>query len=444
MPVVWSEFVRGVYGLVASRNASRDQIAEFQARALRSIVRHTYERVPYYRRLFDRAGLKPEDVRGLDDLPRIPITSRQDLQELPASDLIVSGVDASSLLTHRTSGSSGDPLTIRRERFEEYLLLAYRWRGHIAQGRHPTDREASIGYIHNAGDGRNHPTEPFHERLSRFWKDCIDCLLPPKQILDRLRVTQPEALHGTPSVLAWLAEEMTDADRRLIRPRIVSCSQETLSDSARQKVESAFGAPVFNNYGAHEFVGVASECPQRHGYHVSDWTLILEVLRDGRPTEPGEQGEVVGTALHSYAMPFIRYRLGDLVVRGPAPCLCGAPFSTLLSIEGRTLDMIRLPDGRSIHPYAVFGPLVESVPWVRRFQVIQEGADSFRVKIVTRTETGPDALDRMAGAIREALGSKVQVETELTDQLPPGRSGKFHPFVSLERLNAWRQAGQSL
>lgn len=444
MPVVWSKFVRGVYGLVLGRNASRQQIEAFQTSALRSVVRHAYERVPYYTRLFDRAGLTPEDVRGLDDLPRIPITSRQDLQELPASDLIVSGVNAASLLTHRTSGSSGAPLTIRRGRFEEYLLLAYRWRGHIAQGRHPTDREASIGYIHDAGNGRRHPKEPLHERLSQLWKDWIDCLLPSKEILERLRVTRPEALHGTPSILAWLAEEMTDADRRLIRPRIVSCSQETLSDSVRQRISAAFGAEVFNNYGAHEFVGVASECPRRHGYHVSDWTLILEVLRDGRAAVPGEQGEVVATALHSYAMPFIRYRLGDLVVRGQAPCPCGAPFSTLLSIQGRTLDMIRLPDGRSIHPYAVFGPLVESVPWVRRFQVIQERADSFRVKIVTRTETGPDALDRMAQAIREALGPEVQVKTELTDQLSPGRRGKFYPFVSLARLNAWRQAGQSL
>jgi phenylacetate-CoA ligase len=442
MPVVWSEYLRGMYGLVAGRSTSRDRILAFQNRALRSVVRSAYERVPYYRRLFDRAGLKPEDVRGLDDLPRIPVTSRRDLQELPASDLLACGVSVASLVTHRTSGSSGAPLTIRRERFEEYLLLAYRWRGHVAQGRHPTDREASIGYIHGAGHGRSHPKEVFHERLSRLWKERVDCLLPSKQILGRLRVTQPTALHGTPSVLTWLAEEMTDSDRRLIRPRIISCSQETLSDSARQRISAAFGAEVFNNYGAHEFVGIASECPHRHGYHVSDWTLILEVLRDGRPAEPGEQGEVVGTALHSYAMPFIRYRLGDLVVRGPAPCPCSAPFSTLLSIEGRTLDMIHLPDGRSIHPYAVFGPLVESVPWVRRFQVVQETPDSFRVRIVTRMETGPDALGRMAGAIRGALGTGVQVETEVADRLPAGRSGKFYPYVSFERLNAWKQAGQ--
>lgn len=437
MAVVWSEFLSGMYGLVAGRSAHRDRILAFQNRALRSVVRHAYARVPYYRRLFDRAGLKPEDVRGLDDLPRIPVTSRQDLQQQPAADLIASGVNADTLLAYRTSGSSGAPLTVRRERLEEYLLLAYQWKSRLAQGRRLTDRAASITYIRGA-------REALHERLTRRWRHQIDCLLPPRQILDRLRVIRPSALLGAPSVLAWLAEEMTDADRNQIRPRVVGCGQETLTEAARQRIIAAFGAPVFDNYGAYEFARLAWECPQRYGYHVSDWTLILEVLQDGRPAEPGEQGEVVGTALHSYAMPIIRYRLGDLVIRGPAPCRCGAPFSTLLSIQGRTIDRIRLPDGRAIHPYAVFGPLVESVPWVRRFQVVQESPDLLRVKIVARIETGPDALSRMTEAIQRAVGREVRVAAEFVDELPAGRTGKFYPYVSLERLNAWEQAGQSL
>ena len=443
MAAKWSEFLSGARGLVTGRNAGRDQITAFQNRALRSVVRHAYERVPYYRRVFDRAGVKPEDVQGLDDLPRIPITSRQDLQEEPASDLVASGVKAAALLTHRTSGSSGAPLTIRRGRLEEYLLLAYRWKGRLAQGRRLTDRPASIGYAHDAAAAREgRRPRALHERLSRLWKNRIDCLLPSRQILDRLREIRPTSLFGMPSVLTCLADEMTDADRDLIRPRIVVCAQETLSEKARQRIVAAFGAPVFDNYGAHEFVGVAWECPHRRGYHVSDWTLILEVLRDGRPAEPGEEGEVIGTALHSYAMPFIRYRLGDLVIRGPAPCPCGEPFSTLLSIQGRTLDMIRLPDGRVIHPYAVFGPLVQSFPWLRRFQIVQESPDSFRVRVVARPETGPDALGRMTAAVQAALGRDVRVAAEFADPLPAGRTGKFCPYISLARLNAWKQAGQ--
>lgn len=446
MLLPWREFARGVGGLLAGEKVSRDRILTFQNQALRSVVRHAYERVPYYRRLFDDAGLKPGDVASLDDLPRIPITSRQDLQEQPAGDLISSGVDPASLVTHRTSGSSGAPLTVRRERLEEYLLLAYRWRRRHAHGRRLTERVVSISYIHgsDAGNGKRRQQPPLHQRISWLWKNTIDCLLPSRQILERLCAIRPTVMYGTPSQLVWLADELTDADRSLIRLKMVGCAQETLTEAARRKIETAFCAPVIDSYGAHEFVGVAWECPARHGYHVSDWTMILEVLRDGRPVAPGEQGEVVGTALHSYAMPFLRYRLGDLVVRGPSPCPCGAPFSTLLSIQGRILDMIRLPDGRSIHPYAVFGPLVESVPWVRRFQVIQEKPDYFRVRIVTREQTGADALGRMTEAIRQALGTGVHVEAELTDQLRLGRTGKFYPFVSFERLTAWRRAGESI
>lgn len=84
---------------------------------------------------------------------------------------------------------------------------------------------------------------------------------------------------------------MTETDRARIRPLRVTCGQETLSEADRRRISAAFGAPLFDNYGAHEFVGLAWECPARHGYHVSDRTFILEVLRDGRPAGPATRSE---------------------------------------------------------------------------------------------------------------------------------------------------------
>jgi phenylacetate-CoA ligase len=170
--------------------------------------------------------------------------------------------------------------------------------------------------------------------------------------------------------------------------------------------------------GSHEFIGIAFECPRNGGYHISDQTLIVEVLRDGHAVGPGEEGELVGTALHSYAMPFIRYRFGDLVILGPSQCPCGAPFSTLSRIQGRTLERIRLPDGRTIHPYAVIGPLVQSVPWIRRFQIIQDQRDHFRIKLVPKFRLEQRELAKIGAVVLEKLGQGARVDVEVIEQKP--------------------------
>jgi phenylacetate-CoA ligase len=389
--------------------------------------------------------VRPEDIRDLSDLPQIPLTSRNDLQDLPAKEIVAQGVDPGSLVAHRTSGSSGMPLTIRRDWLEERLLLAYRLRTQLSQGRRWREPAGVITYIH-ASDSRPQggpPKKIFYERLGILPRERIDCLLPADQILARLRDIKPGLLAGTPSVLSWLTGELSELDRKRIRPRLIFTGGETVTDAMRGQISDAFQAPVLDSYGSHEFVNIASECPRTGGYHISDQTLVVEVLRDGKPVGPGEEGELVGTALHSYAMPFVRYRLGDLVILGPSPCPCGAPFSTLLAMQGRTLERIRVPDGRSIHPYAVISPLVESVPWVRRFQIVQNRFDHFQIKLIPTSDLRQEEVAKMRDTVQAKLGSGAQVDVEVVDQISPGKTGKFYPYVSLERLNAWKQASQA-
>ncbi|MDA1314968.1 MAG: hypothetical protein O2968_16685, partial [Acidobacteria bacterium] len=186
----------------------------------------------------------------------------------------------------------------------------------------------------------------------------------------------------------------------------------------------------------HSWIGKCWECPETGLYHVCDNSLIVEVLRNGRPVGEGETGELVGTALHSYAMPFIRYRLGDVVTRGPASCPCGAPFSTLGRIQGRLIDRFPLPDGSSIHPFQI-EVLLEGQGWIRRFQIIQETKESFRISIVARGVPVPQQVRTVEGLLRESLGPGVQVKIDLVDQIPPSSaSGKFYPYLQMDRQRA--------
>jgi phenylacetate-CoA ligase len=241
---------------------------------------------------------------------------------------------------------------------------------------------------------------------------------------------------GPPSILSWLADELTDDDRRRIPARLVLTGGETLTPQMRGQIERGFGLPVADVYGSHEVVFIAMQRPRRPEYRVCEEAVVIEVLRDGAPALPGETGEIVVTALQSFAMPFIRYRLGDRVALGEAPGGSAGPYTTLRSIEGRTIDRFILPDGRALHGYALGEAVEESGLRVRRFQIIQERRDAFRIALVLY-EPPRGELERLASRIREILGPAVTVHLDIGPALRPTGSRKFYPFVSFERLSAW-------
>lgn len=397
---------------------------DFQAARLKALVQHAYQNVPYYRSAFDRAGLKPEQIRTLADLERIPFTYRTTLQSLPVSDVVARGYKASSLVQHSTSGSSGQPLTIRRSPFEEMLLQVYRMKVVFGLGMRPTDVRAIVVATEPG-------KPPWYVKTGLFRFEEIDCRWTPEQIVARLREIRPDVVRGYPGTLAIAADLMTDADREFIRPRLITTDSETLTKDARARISRAFRAPVFDFYDSHEFNVIAWECPSTGLYHTLDSAVIVEVIRNGRAAEPGEEGELVGTALHSWAMPFIRYPLGDLVTRGPDRCPCGAPGPVLSAIRGRVVDRFEFPNGRSLHPYVLGKSLIEHT-WVRQFQIAHESVKRVRVKLAPKAGQSPntETLTEIRHDLMRKLGAEISVDIELVDVIAPAPSGKMRPYLT--------------
>ena len=401
-------------GLLPERSAT--QILQFQSRQLRALVRHAYSHVPYYRRLFQKEGLRPEHIQGLEDLPKIPLTSRADLQRCNPTDIVARGFDPARLVVHRTGGSSGEPMSVRRTLFEDRLLQAYRLKVLFGLGLRINDRRSAVVI-----EGLEKP--PFYSSLGLLRHQDIHCVLPSEEILARLRANRPHILRGYPATLSWIAGQMDDADRRQIRPRFITTDSEILTRDMRERIQAGFGAPVIDFYDSHEFNMIAWQRPGTDSYQVSEASVIAEVLHDGRPVGLGQQGEFVGTALHSWAMPFLRFRLGDLVIRGESP-------STLKEIQGRSMDRFVFSGGNSLHPYALSKPLFQIAPWLRQFQIIQEHDNQIRVKLVPSAgvSPSPEALTAVRNAMNAVLGADVVVKVELTELIPPEPNGKFRPF----------------
>jgi len=416
--------------LVGCSRWTREDVVRFQNRRLRELVRHACERVPFYRKLYRRHGLEPGEVNGIEDLGKLPPALRSEMQEAAPGDLIASGFDQKRLVKWRTSGSTGDPFTVCRTWFEDRLLQLLRIRQLRRCGLRWTDLRTSSAIGERPASSRWNLLDP---RFTILRRAPVNILAPAREILDRLAALKPDVLVLYSGILAWIAAEATEEDLRRIRPRFIVAVAETLTPAMRQLIRERFNAPVYDFYGAHEFNLIASECVETGIYHVEDCGVIVEVLRDGKPCAEGEAGEIYGTALHSFAMPILRYRLGDLVVRGPAQCPCGAPYSTILRIEGRVVDRFPLPAGGSLHPYHLVVPLTRLNNWVRRYQIVQETIDHIRVRVVPMPVEPPGEAQKaeLLRLLSEAAGPGIQVTLELVEELPPAPRGKSRLYYSL-------------
>ena len=419
------------------RRAAPEQIRAYQDRRLRQLVAHAYERVPYYRKLFDQHRLRPEHIRGVVDLGLIPITPRSDVQDLAREETLARGWEAVALMERSTSGSTGQPLTIRRGWLEDRLLRGFLWRALYGWGAKTSDRLVSVHLMRGLDDAaalkptdhRAPPSRLFRRRLHDVVP--IDCRQRPEDILRQLRDIKPQVITGLPGVLTRVALLLDDEDRQLLPQRFVSPYGEVVTPLMRSRLEAGFGAPVLQTYRSIEFVILAWECGQTGEFHTCDDAVVLEVLKNGRPVEPGEHGEMVATALHSFAMPFIRYAVGDMVTRGADACVCGQPFGTIRQIQGRMIDYFVLPHGGLVHPYQLTMAFLHLAPWIREYQLVQERTDRVVLRVVPFETPTAEQAASVRQALSQRLGPGVEVDVMVVPEILLEPGGKLRPSRSL-------------
>lgn len=428
----WTDAALIAWRAARHRTATREEVVAFRDDRLRRLIAHVHAAVPYYRALLDRGGVAPDQVRTAADLTRIPVTTRRDRQTAPPASLLAEGTDPRRLVVHRTSGSSGEPLRVQRTWLEERLTSVFRLRAMHDFGLRPRDRRVRF-VLPRPRDPRNwEGPQRMIRALGVHRKVPVDRRLPVLEILQRLEAIRPDAISGTPGVLVRLARAMDDARRRTVRPRVVVAGGDVLTPLLHRQIAEGFAARVFDMYGSYELGTIAWECPVAGGLHVADDGVVIEVLNDGRPAAPGETGEVVATQLHAHAAPFIRYRLGDLAVRGETPCPCGAPFSSLVTVQGRVQDSLPLANGRLFSPTELVALLLEQpTPWVGQHQLVQERPDRVVLRVVPLRPPPPAGLAALDGAVRERLGPGVDLEILMVAEIPLEADGKFRVARSL-------------
>ena len=229
-----------------------------------------------------------------------------------------------------------------------------------------------------------------------------------------------------------VADHLLAMGRDRVRPRIVVVGGEVLTPLVRRRLTDAFGVAPLQTYASHEFPLLGWECRTHGGIHTCDDGAIVEVLRNDRPALPGEEGGVVATNLHAYAMPLIRYRLADLVTRGADQCVCGQPFSVIGAIRGRMIDYFPLPDGRVIHPYQILQTIQPGTDmWIRQCQLLHDRPERIVLRVVPAGTPEPELERRLRGAVLPLLGPGVEFQVRIVDDIPLDAGGKFRHARSL-------------
>lgn len=403
-----------------SESWDRTMLQEYQNKRLASLIEHAYTNVPYYRQVFEEHGLKPSDVQTISDLPKMPFLT-SDIIKNRWNDFVATNVSPFQREMSHTSGSTGpalhfyfDKTTIPVERAQamrHLLWLGYE-RGDIIaviKSQPLSTTGKMFKYLSGAKELRISLATPSKENL--------------KQIFDILRDYRPAFIRGWPSSIYAIAQWIAETRHKLPPPKYIVTSSENLYPYMKKRIEECFGAPVVDGYGQSEFVAYALQCSYARAYHVQMETAVVEFI-----PYKGNFCEIVGTCLWNTAMPFIRYKTGDLAIIGNETCPCGRASDSFVEVVGRTSDIIFRDEKSGEISYLSLCSFYNAEQ-IREVQILIEEDSGVKVKIVPRGDI-PNALElQIKKEISECLNTSEQkVTVERVDHIPPADSGK-RPLV---------------
>jgi len=416
--------VRGYLEMKRQGRFSSARLAELQAARLRRLVTWAYERVPYYRRLFEANGLGPDGIRDVSDLAKIPVTIKAQIQGAEPDLVMARGVDPERCVSLKTSGATGVPLRLYFTK-RDFSRTNMNWfRPQLAWGLSPFHTQLEVTGPHNFI-----PRKAWYQRLGAWKRDQISVFRPVEEWTALWNRLKPDVLWGYSGSLVLLALHSLDQGPLNPQPKFVVGVSDLCPEPDREIIRKAFGREIIDLYGAAETGCLAWTCPAGEGSHINSDTVIVQVCRDGKPVPAGESGNIIVTNLLSRAMPIIRYDLGDIGRLSPKPPVCGRALPLLEVIEGRADGVLQLPSGRRLSPMFFYG-VMKPVQGIKAWRVVQEESGALTILVVPDRNAPSGLNDRLRLHVEERLGEKMGVEVVAVENIPLDPSGKVRAVIS--------------
>ncbi len=413
-------------------NSSRDTILEYQRNRIRQLFQHAVQTTPYYRDLFKEIGLRQDGLTQLFstdsiDISIIPPLEKQTVRK-QLSNLQSELIPLHKRIENATGGSTGTPLKFYQDRtyWNQRNLSVYyfdRWGG--------WDFGEPQLVIWGAQTDINAGSR-WKQKLNRYWRNqfWLDGFQLTESAMqttfEKMQQWQPKTILAYPSSLHQFAKYLNEQN---LKPNwdlkgIIS-SAEMLYPHYRSLAESTFSTKIYNRYGGREVGLIGMECGEGK-MHINCRDIFLEIDSLDPYNIPGD---ILITQLNNYAMPFIRYRIGDIGRLSNERCPCGNQLPVLAELLGRSTATFRTKSGLLVHG-GYFTQQFYNIEGVSQFQLIQDSFEKCTLKLVINEEWTEKTCDEIVLKIQAKMGTDVTVDVEYVEEIPLSKSGKREFTIS--------------
>jgi phenylacetate-CoA ligase len=389
-----------------------EDLKEIQEKKLRALVNNVYNYSPFYKRKFKELGLHPSDIRGLEDLPKLPFTKKQDLRDNYPFGMFA--VPISQIVRfHASSGTTGKPTLVGYTENDIRMWIESLCRGLVSCGvTHEDIVQIAYGYgLFTGGLG-------FHYAVEKIGATALPISTGNTarqiELMKDLGVT---VIACTPSYMLYMAEyaEKMGTSIRETSLRIGIFGAEPWSEETRKRIEEKTGITAYDVYGTSELSGpLFTECTERNGLHIWADHFLVEVIdpKTGEKVGEGEKGELVVTTLSKEAMPLIRWRTGDITILETEKCNCGRTHPRIMRILGRSDDML-IVRGVNVFPSQIEHVLMQIPELGEHYMIILDRVENLDVMTI-QVELNQKVSIEKPG---EILNLKRKVEERLKSVL---------------------------
>lgn len=432
LQITGSKTIKHLHWIRQISRLTSQELKTIQDEKLKNLLQYAYENVPYYRRILGAARVVNNKTVNLARFSAVPFLTkdiiRENFEELKPKTLV-----RRKWFYNTSGGSTGEPVQFIQDR--EY------WEKEIA---------ATLFFFSLAD-------KDIGERELKLWGSERDILegsiglkakvqnwLYNRLLLNSFMITRetmynyiirwntfkPRVVWAYVDSIYEMARFIEQEKLSVYSPAAIFVTAGTLYPGLRSYIEKIMHTKVLNQYGSREVGVIACECMKQSGLHIFQWKQFIEIVdKTGNPVPAGEHGEIIVTNLENYAMPLIRYRIGDMGRISEEQCDCGMGLMLLKEISGRITDHFLRQDGTIIHG-EYFTHLFYFRPWVKKFQVVQKDFNHIEVKIEKLAEPPENELEDIKEKIKAVMGAECIVNFIFEQTIKPLRSGKMQFTVS--------------
>ncbi len=412
----------------AVQSQTMDEINGLRDKKLRSMIHHAYTNIPFYKERFEKAGVRPEEIKTIGDLNRLPVLSKREILENEKA--LVNPNFQQKLYTRKTGGSTGMTLHFKKEADALALNDAIMYRCYEWYGIDIGDRQIRFWGVPVTSKLRWKEQRKDlilnRIRVSAFDISKTSCM---KQY-ERIKQFRPAYFYGYTTAIYGFCLFMKEAGINLndLDLKAVICTAEKMYSHHSKLFAEVLDCPIVDEYGSGENGIIAFQCKKGNMHMMSDHMCIEFLDDENEPVKTGELGKIVITDLSSYAMPLIRYDIADMGRPSDQICSCGVNLPLMEIIEGRKEDFIRTKEGKLVHAAYLCYTLKDDT--VNEFKMYQRDINTLHVQIVKSPSFNFGSERILDQKLRTALGNDMKISFEYLDRIPREVSGKLRYFVS--------------